>query len=400
MGKINSTGKTIIIAIVAALFGGAASGVIVSRNMSTINNTQKAGTTETVETTKSKTQMGAAFKSVSSAVVSVINYQKKTSSASDSLAELFGGSSSSSQSSDSLEKYGEGSGAIYSNKDGKGYIVTNNHVVSDADKLEIIFKDGSKTEGKLIGTDEVTDLAVIEISGDEVPATAEFGDSDKITEGDPVIAIGSPLGSDYATSVTEGIISSKSRTITTQDQTTGQDIGQATVIQTDAAINPGNSGGPLVNSSGQIIGINSMKLASSDDGTSVEGMGFAIPSNEVVKIINDLVENGEVKRPSLGIGALTLDQISKQDQSDTFKLPSSITGGILIGSVTDNAPASKAGLKKYDVITKIDDKKVDSIATLHSIIYSHDIGDKVTVTYYRDGKQATTELTLTEVESN
>lgn len=387
---------TVIVALVSALIGGTISGVVI--NQANNNASQNNGTAQVTSTnvssksSKSSNQMSVAFKNVSGAVVSVVNYQKQSDSASDSIASLFGESSN--ESSSTLTKYSEGSGAIYSNTGGKGYIVTNNHVVSGADKLEIIFKDGSKTTGKLVGTDKVTDLAVIEIAGDKVPATASFGDSSKISEGDQVIAIGSPLGSDYATSVTEGIISSKSRTVTTQDQTTGQDVGQATVIQTDAAINAGNSGGPLVNANGQIIGINSMKLTSGSDGTSVEGMGFAIPSNEVVKIINALVKDGEIKRPSLGIKAIDLDQIAKEEQSNTLKLPSSVTKGVIVASVTSNSPAKKAGLEKYDVLTEIDGKKVESISELHTVIYGHSIGDTVTATYYHNGNKQTTKITL------
>ncbi|MGR3741164.1 S1C family serine protease [Companilactobacillus sp. DQM5] len=402
MEKNNSLWKIIIVALVSAVIGGVVSGVVVSKMNanSTDDSTAKSGTTKVSNVNvKSNTQMGSAFKKVSGAVVSVINYQKPTKNSNDLLDSLFGNSEQNS-SSNSLEKYGEGSGVIYSKKDGKGYIVTNNHVVSGADKLEVIFKDGSKVTGKLIGTDKVTDLAVIQIDGSKVPATASFGNSSNISEGDPVIAIGSPLGSDYATSVTEGIISSKSRTVATQDATTGQDIGQANVIQTDAAINQGNSGGPLVNASGQIIGINSMKLASSGDGTAVEGMGFAIPSNEVVKIINVLVNDGKVKRPSLGIKAIDLDQVSSADQSATLKLPSSVTKGVLVASVSKGTSANAAGIEKYDVITEIDGKKVDGIATLHTEIYAHSIGDSVKVKYYRDGKVKETDVKLQATTQN
>jgi serine protease Do len=173
-----------------------------------------------------------------------------------------------------LETVSEGSGLIYKKADGKAYIVTNNHVVSGSDKIEVILADGTKLTAKTVGTDATTDLAVLSIDGAKVSTVASFGDSAAITAGEPVIAIGSPLGSQYATSVTQGIVSAKTRTIDVTDEDSRQVTGQATVIQTDAAINPGNSGGPLVNSEGQVIGINSSKLALSSDGTSVEGDGI------------------------------------------------------------------------------------------------------------------------------
>lgn len=386
-----------IIALVSAIVGGVFSGFIVYNlmNENPSDTSNQPGTAKVSKlNVKDNSTMGPAFKKVSSSVVSVVNYQSQGSSSNNDWSSIFGDSGQ--KDSDSLQKYGEGSGVIYSKKDGKGYIVTNNHVVSGAAKLEIIFKDGSKTDGKLVGTDKVTDLAVIQIAGDKVPATAEFGNSDSIAEGDPVIAIGSPLGSDYATSVTEGIVSSKSRTITTQDEKSGMDTGQATVIQTDAAINQGNSGGPLVNAAGQVIGINSMKLASSSDGTTVEGMGFAIPSNEVVKIINALVTNKKVKRPSLGVRVTDLSLVSSQDQRDTLKLPKSVTQGILIASVNGSSPARTAGLKKYDVITAVDGKKVNSVAELHTALYAHSIGDTTKIKYYRDGKSAEVTVKLTQ----
>lgn len=390
-----------------------------------------AGTTQ-VSNTKVNTSssMSGAYKKVNGAVVSVINLQKqKEQSSSDGdissiFGDLFGdsgssssdnsqeqsddnsdnsnsdsnsdaNSNSSSSNSSNLQEYSEGSGVIYAKQNGKGYIVTNNHVVSGSDSLEIILEDGTKVAAKLVGTDTATDLAVLEIPGNKVPATASFGNSDNVSPGDPVIAIGSPLGSEYATTVTQGIISATNRTVTTQDQNTGQATGQATVLQTDAAINPGNSGGPLVNAVGQIVGINSMKLASNTDGSSVEGMGFAIPSNEVVKIINQLVENGKVERPSLGIKVLDLDQITDDSQS-SLKLPSSVTKGVVVYSTTTGSVAKAAGMKKYDVIVKLGDKTVTSVADLHTALYSHSVGDTVNVEYYRNGKLNTAKVHLTK----
>lgn len=427
----NSLLKTGIVAFISAALG-----VVIafagftyfgnnSSDTASVGNT--AGTTQ-VSNTKVNTSssMSGAYKKVNGAVVSVINLQKqKEQSSSDgSISSIFGdlfgdsGSSSDSSSSDNaqgqadesgdssdsnsnssnnskLQEYSEGSGVIYAKQNGKGYIVTNNHVVSGSDSLEIILEDGTKVSAKLVGTDTATDLAVLEIPGSKVPATASFGNSDNVSPADPVIAIGSPLGSEYATTVTQGIISATNRTVTTQDQNTGQATGQATVLQTDAAINPGNSGGPLVNAAGQIVGINSMKLASSTDGSSVEGMGFAIPSNEVVKIINQLVANGKVERPSLGIKVLDLDQITDDSQS-SLKLPSSVTKGVIVYSTTSGSVAKAAGMKKYDVIVKLGDKTVTSVADLHTALYAHSVGDTVSIQYYRNGKLNTAKVHLTK----
>lgn len=433
----NSLLKTGIVAFISAAlgvviafagftyFGGSNN----SSNSAAVGNT--AGTTQ-VSNTKVNTSssMSGAYKKVNGAVVSVINLQKQKEQSSNGdissiFGDLFGDSGSSdsnssdnSQSSDSnssdsnssdssssssnsskLQEYSEGSGVIYAKQNGEGYIVTNNHVVSGSDSLEIILEDGTKVSAKLVGTDSTTDLAVLEIPGSKVPATASFGNSDNVTPGDPVIAIGSPLGSEYATTVTQGIISATNRTVTTQDQNTGQATGEATVLQTDAAINPGNSGGPLVNAAGQIVGINSMKLASSTDGSSVEGMGFAIPSNEVVKIINQLVENGKVERPSLGIKVLDLDQITDDSQS-SLKLPSSVTKGVVVYSTTSGSVAKAAGMKKYDVIVKLGDKDVKSVADLHTALYSHSVGDTVNIQYYRNGKLNTAKVHLTKKTSD
>jgi serine protease Do len=288
---------------------------------------------------------------------------------------------------------------VYKKADGYAYIVTNNHVVSGSDKLEVILSDGTKLTATKVGTDSVTDLAVLKIKADKVKSVATFGDSSAISAGQTVLAIGSPLGTAYATSVTQGIVSAKSRTVDTTDEN-GQTTGQATVIQTDAAINSGNSGGPLINLAGQVIGINSMKLSgsssSSSDGASIEGMGFSIPSNEVVSIINQLVANGKVVRPALGISAIDLDQVSSDQQSSILKLPSNVTGGVVVAGYTTTSIAKKAGIKKYDVIVAIDGTKVKNMAELHTELYKHSVGDTVKVTYYHGSTKKTVSIKLTQ----
>lgn len=391
--------KVALVSLVAGLLGG---GIAVggynwyeNRNV-TSNNSLGTTKTSNIKVDVSS-QTTKAFKSVKNAVVSVEAYS--SSSASDSLEAIFGNSSKGETTSTS-----EGSGVIYKKSGNTAFIVTNNHVVSGSNKIEIILASGKKVSATEVGHDAVSDLAVLKINAKDVKQVASFGDSDNIQVGETALAIGSPLGSQYATSLTEGIISAKKRTIDVTDSS-GNATGQATVIQTDAAINPGNSGGPLINLAGQVIGINSMKLSSTgtssygSDSTSVEGMGFAIPSNEVVKIINQLVKNGKVSRPALGVAVVDLSNISSSDQSSTLKLPSNVTEGVVVASVESDSPLKNTDIKKYDVITKVNGKKISDVATLKEELYKHKIGDTVSIEYYHEGSKKTTNVKLT-LEAN
>ncbi|MGT2961299.1 S1C family serine protease [Streptococcus caballi] len=399
MKKINLSywGKLVLL-IIAGFAGGALATVII--NQANPSTTNQAVTTSKVSY-KNKTNTTEAVKTVQNAVVSVINYQESSSNLSDFYSQMFGGNNSQSQSSDDeLSVNSEGSGVIYK-KDGKyAYLVTNNHVISGAKRIEIQLADGTKVVGELVGADTYSDLAVVKISSDKVTSVAEFADSSKLSVGETAIAIGSPLGTEYANSVTEGIVSSLSRTVTMTNDS-GETIS-TNAIQTDAAINPGNSGGPLINIEGQIIGINSSKISSTStsasgtsSGDSVEGMGFAIPSNDVVKIINQLEKNGQVERPALGISMANLSELSTNAISQ-LNIPPSVTSGIIVASTYSNMPA-EGKLKKYDVITEIDGKEVSSTSDLQSILYGHSVGDSIKVTFYRgtDKKTVTIELTKT-----
>src|SRR5699024_7049900 len=386
--------KVSLVSLVAGLLGG---GIAVggynwyeNRNV-TSNNSLGTTKTSNIKVDVSS-QTTKAFKSVKNAVVSVEAYS--SSSASDSLEAIFGNSSKGETTSTS-----EGSGVIYKKSGNTAFIVTNNHVVSGSNKIEIILASGKKVSATEVGHDAVSDLAVLKIDAKYVKQVASFGDSDKISVGETALAIGSPLGSDYATSLTQGIISAKKRTIDVTNSS-GVATGQATVIQTDAAINPGNSGGPLINIDGKVICINSMKLSSAGSSeASVEGMGFAIPSNEVVEIVNQLAENGKVSRPALGISLLDLDYISASDRQKTLKLPDSVTSGIVVMKVNSDSPLKDAGIKKYDVITGLGDKKVKDIVSLREALYEHKIGDEVKVKYYHDGKEKSTNVKLS-LEAN
>lgn len=332
---------------------------------------------------------------VQDAVVSVINLQSQN-QGTNGFGQLFGQQQQESSDDSNLEASSEGSGVIYKKSGNSAYIVTNNHVVEGQQGLEVLLKDGTKVKAELVGTDAYSDLAVLKISADKVNKVASFGDSNSLKVGEPAIAIGSPLGSEYANSVTSGIISSLNRQVTSTNES-NQTVN-INAIQTDAAINPGNSGGPLVNIEGQVIGINSSKIAStsaSSSGVSVEGMGFAIPSNDVVNIINQLEKDGKVTRPALGITMVDLSAVSTQQQEQILKIPESVTNGVIVTSVQPATPAEKAGLKQYDVITKIDDTDVSSGVELQSVLYQKKVGDLVKVTYYRGKEKKTTTIQLT-----
>ncbi len=283
-----------------------------------------------------------------------------------------------------------GSGIIISED---GYIVTNNHVVSasssssssssssyyqvsSATSIKVtLYGDDEVYEAEIIGTDEETDIAVIKIDKTGLTA-AEFGDSDSVQVGEFAMAIGSPLG--LSTSVTCGIISAVNVTITTSDNETYN------VIQTDAAINSGNSGGALVNSQGQVIGINALKLS----GTGVEGLGFAIPINDVIDVINQLIEYNKVLRPYIGITGMSLDEATAEKYN--------LVVGVYVQEVEDFSAAQIAGIKAGDVIVEFDGEEVETVDEITELKNQHSIGDTVTVKVYRSGEYRELELTLGE----
>ena len=393
-GKIIATAA--IVGVVGGLIGGGVSYYAADQmNSASVNNsaaqTSVSSSSSKVSQKSAKTSgtMTSAYNSVKGAVVSVINLKRQSSSSTDSLYNsLFGDDEgSSSKKNGKLETYSEGSGVVYMKSNGKGYIVTNNHVISGSDAVLVQLANGKTVSAKVVGKDSTTDLAVLSIDAKYVTQTAEFGDSKSLQAGQTVIAVGSPLGSEYASTVTQGIVSAPARTIETSSG------NQQTVVQTDAAINPGNSGGALVNSAGQVIGINSMKLAQSSDGTSVEGMGFAIPSNEVVTIVNELVKKGKITRPQLGVRVVALNGIPEAYRS-RLKIKSSLKNGIYVASINKNSSASRAGMKSGDVITAVDGKKVDDVSSLHSILYSHKVGDTVNVTVNRNGRNISLKVKL------
>lgn len=364
----------------ASLVVGLAFGVPNIRNKLENNNSINTNTSNTVETSNSgtvdfvslnnysDTAIYAANKVLPSIVGITVEYTVK----SNFIQGL------------SQQASAEGSGIIMSSD---GYILTNNHIinssdssiyyeVSEAAKVYVyLYNDTTPYEAKIIGTDEKTDLAVIKIDKDGL-TPAELADSASVKIGEFAMAIGNPLG--MQSSVTSGIVSAVNRTVE------GSDGNTFTLIQTDAAINAGNSGGALINSEGKVIGINTLKLS----GTGIEGMGFAIPINDTLNIYNDLIKNGKVIRPYIGISGIDLDKRT----SEYYNLPV----GVYVKQIQANSPASNSDIKTGDVITEIDGTEISSMNELNKIKEQKNIGDKITLTVYRSGETQKVEITLGE----
>lgn len=286
---------------------------------------------------------------------------------------------------------GSGSGVIYKKQGDKAYIITNNHVVEDATELEITFDDGTKAEGRLIGSDIWTDLAVIEIDAENAIVVAQFGNSDALKRGEMVIAIGNPLGLGFSGSVTVGVVSGKDRSIPMDFNNDGKIDWYADVLQTDAAINPGNSGGALMNLAGQLIGINSMKISQE----TVEGIGLAIPINLAIPIVEKLEKYGEVHRPTMGVTLLDLSSIPAQQQRSILAIPQTVKEGVVINDVIPNSPADLADVKQYDVVVEMDGEKINDMVSLRKHLYNaKEIGDTLIMKVYRGSQLLEIEMVL------
>ncbi|MGI6373139.1 MAG: S1C family serine protease [Caldicoprobacterales bacterium] len=270
------------------------------------------------------------------------------------------------------EMEGYGSGIIIS-KD--GYIVTNNHVIDNADELVVILKGGKEVTATLVGSDSMTDVAVIKIDEPDL-TVAKIGDSDKVRQGELAIAIGNPLGHTLAGTVTVGVVSAVDREITY-----GQN--QFTMIQTDAAINPGNSGGALVNSNGEVIGMNTLK-------TYAEGLGFAIPTNVFMPIAEELIKHGSIQRPGIGV---IIREITDEIR-EIYDYPK----GVGIVEIAPNGAADKAGLLPKDIIIGVEGKTIETIDELKKEINKHKVGDIIEFTVWRNGKTFITPIKLQQLE--
>ena len=271
-----------------------------------------------------------------------------------------------------------GTGVVLSEN---GYLVTNYHVVEDAARISIQLTDGRELIAGVVGTDPISDLAVLYVeAADLVPA--QFGNSDVLRVGDAVVAIGDPLGSNFRGTMTDGIVSAINRNITVNGRT-------MSLIQTNAALNSGNSGGPLINCYGQVIGINTMKIGAFTDKSGVEGLGFAIPSTTVKEVVNQLVDKGYVSgRPWLGIQGESFSPFYQH----FYRMPA----GLYITAVDAGSPARQAGIQEGDLLLTMDGETVSSMDTLNRLLYSHQVGDSVTLTIYRSGTQSSVSLIIGE----
>lgn len=287
------------------------------------------------------------------------------------------------------QQYASGTGFVFKTEGNKAYILTNNHVISSAQKVTVTFTDGDVVETDLVGSDELSDIAVLSVSKSDIISVAEIGNSTALRVGDTSFAVGAPLDSVYSWTVTRGIISGKDRMVEVSISSDNSDYVMK-VLQTDAAINSGNSGGPLCNSNGEVVGITSLKLVD----TSVEGMGFAIPIETALEYAEVLIDGKTITQPYLGVSMVNVSEAYYYQQFYKMLSKYEITSGVIVYSVEDGSPADKAGLKTNDVITKINDDTVSSIAYLRYYLYNYNVGDKITLTYIRDGKEKTTTVTL------
>jgi len=342
-------------------FGGA----LAQDSPSTVARLQEAS--PTAESATGTGQMSSAVdvvKAVSPAVVTVVNEQR--------VGMQNGGSS--------LQPVGSGTGFII---DQNGHIITNWHVVDGGSKFQVVFADGTTKAATLVGSDEISDLAVVKVDGN-VPGVVPLGDSDAVQVGESVLAIGSPLGN-FQNTVTEGIVSATNRDFPGDGSTQSQ---YNNLIQHDAAINPGNSGGPLIDFSGQVIGVNTLGISVDNQGQPVQGLFFAIPSNSVKKVTDALIKDGKVTYPYFGIS------YQSNSAAAAAQLNLSTDQGVIVMDVPSSGPAADAGIQPGDVITKVGDYELTAQTTFSEALFNYKPGDTIDVTVVRDGKDMTVKVTL------
>lgn len=283
---------------------------------------------------------------------------------------------------------GSGSGFVYKSDKQQGYVITNHHVIDGATSVKVINMDGQSVDAKVLGSDEYADIAVLSMNVEGVMAIAEIGNSSEMELGDTLFTVGTPVDNAYRGTVTKGILSGKDRTVSVELQS-GNGSYVMSVLQTDAAINPGNSGGPLVNINGEVIGVNSLKLVEDE----IEGMGFAIPIELVMASVEKLEKGEKIDRPVIGVSLLDVDNTYALYMNHIM-LDKSITYGAVIVTVESGSVAQKGGLQDGDVILKVNGEKIEDVAHFRYNLYKYNIGDKITVTYYRNGKEREAILTL------
>ncbi len=282
-----------------------------------------------------------------------------------------------------------GSGFVYKIEDGKGFILTNYHVIENGTKFVVTFTDGTDAEAELLNGDEYYDIAVLKVNSNKVKKVANLGDSGELELGDTVFTVGAPLGKEYMGTITKGIISGINRMVSVE-LTSGTYLME--VIQTDASINSGNSGGPICNIKGQIIGITSSKLI----GSGVEGMGFAIPINSVNEIIDSIEKGVTIERPYLGVQLVDLTNTFALQYYYGITIGKDVEFGAVLSYIEDGMPADKAGLKVGDVIVEMNGEKVEDVSHFKYMLYKQSIGSKVKVKFYRNNKLSEAEIELTK----
>lgn len=282
-----------------------------------------------------------------------------------------------------------GTGFIYKKDENKGYIITNNHVISDGDNIKVITSEGKTIDAQLLGSDEYADIAVVSIDQNEVLAVAEIGESGTLRLGDTLFTVGTPVDKEYMGTVTKGILSGKDRMVTVKSESGGSMIME--VLQTDAAINPGNSGGPLVNINGQVVGVNSLKLVEDK----IEGMGFAIPIETAMGLVERLEIGEKIVRPLLGVELTDIDNTYLLYRNN-IDIPEEVEGGVVIISVSQGSVAEIAGLQKGDIIVDVEGTTINTMAHFRYMLYKYTVGDQINIKYIRNNKikEATLNLTI------
>lgn len=287
---------------------------------------------------------------------------------------------------------GTGTGFVYKTEGNNAFVMTNHHVINGGTEYKLIFSDNREVNATLIGSDEYADIAVLKVKKDDITLVATLGSNESTKIGDTVFTIGAPLGLEYAGTVTRGILSGKDRLVEVSISGYSSDWIM-NVMQTDAAINPGNSGGPLCNVNGEVIGINSLKIAENE----VEGLGFSIPIEDALSYANAITKKEKIERPYVGIQMLETTAIFDLIRAG-INLDKDSPKGVVITSIIENSPASKSKLEIGDIITKINNYETNSIAKFRYYLYKFDPKEKIELTVYRKGKTKKIEITLDKSE--
>ncbi|MBQ9833650.1 MAG: trypsin-like peptidase domain-containing protein [Bacilli bacterium] len=289
-----------------------------------------------------------------------------------------------------------GTGFVYKKDGDKAYILTNNHVIEDGDQILVTFTNQNETEVTVVGSDKYADIAVLSVSSDEIISVAELGKSKDARIGDTAFAVGAPLDNAYSWTVTRGIVSGKDRLVEVSTSNSKSSDWVMSVLQTDAAINSGNSGGPLANANGEVIGVTSLKLVSSG----VEGMGFAIPIETALDYANKIINGEEISQPYLGIYMVNVADAYYSREYYNILSALNVTSGVLVTDVEKGSDAEKGGLQKDDVIIKVDDTEISSLAYFRYVLYSHSVGDTISVTVNRNGVEKVLSVALETKKTN